>query len=339
MFVQRILPAILVVIPAAVVATVHGGRSEPAVDQCRTRPGLATAQGMHWYYRLDHVTRRQCWYLGSASAGRHANANAPELSAVAPTVPVPPQKPAAVGTPQAPQWQAADMTPQEVVSAAAVSLVELPVRNEQDAADFATRWPNLPLTDISSVNFAKENQIGAGASRLSSSYAEKSADEDALPDMPLTWPVVEAATARPGTSIAAAVEPLYLAGGAVMALLFLAGWSFGQVRGRRIHIASAPRVAAPTADRPIHAKADGGRSWSGGHSSTIESSGVVTVRPAVRGRPTPTDPARDLKKSLGELMRDLHRAGAAADARPSPVRKPRHLIAAAQKTRPLETVD
>ena len=115
MFVQRILPAILVVIPAAVVATVRDGRSEPAVDQCRTRPGLATAQGMNWYYRLDHVTRRQCWYLGSASAGRHANANAPELSAVAPTVPVPPQKPAAVGTPQAPQWQAADMTPQEFI--------------------------------------------------------------------------------------------------------------------------------------------------------------------------------------------------------------------------------
>jgi hypothetical protein len=332
MFVQRILPAILVVIPAAVVATVHGGRSEPAVDQCRTRPGLATAQGTHWYYRLDHVTRRQCWYLGSASAGRHANASAPEVSAVAPMVPVPPQKPAAAGTPQAPQWQAADMTPQEVVSAAAVSLVELPVRNEQDAADFATRWPNLPLTDISSVNFAKENQIGAGASRLSSSYAEKSADEDALPDMPLTWPVVEAATARPGTSIAAAVEPLYLAGGAVMALLFLAGWSFGQVRGRRIYVAPAPTVSAPIA-------AKGRQSSPDGHDSTIERGVVARTRSAVRSRPTPTDPARDLKKSLGELMRDLHRAGAAADARPLPVRKPNHLIAAAQKTRPLETVD
>ncbi len=332
MFVQRILPAILVVIPAAVVATVHGGRSEPAVDQCRTRPGLSTAQGTHWYYRLDHKTRRQCWYLGSASAGRHANANAPEVSVVAPMVPVPPQKPAAVGTPQASQWQAADMTPQEVISAAAVSLVELPVRNEQDAVDFATRWPNLPLTDISSVNFAKENQIGAGASRLSSSYAENSADEDALPDAPLTWPVVEAVTARPGTSIATAVEPLYLAGGAVMALLFLAGWSFGQVRGRRIHIEPAPTVSAPIA-------AKGRQSSPDGHDSTIERSVVARTSPAVRGRPIPTDPARDLKKSLGELMRDLHRAGAAADARPLPVRKPKHRIAAAQKTRPLETVD
>jgi hypothetical protein len=334
MFVQRILPTILVIIPAAIVATVHGGRSEPAVDQCKTKPGLSAAQGTHWYYRLDHVTKRQCWYLGLASGGRHANANAPEVSAAAPTIPVPPQKPAAVQTAQALQRQAAETTPPQLASAAAVSLVELQVRNEQDVADFAARWANLPLTDISSVKFAKENQIGAGPSRLSSSYAEQSTDEDALPDVPLTWPVVEAATARPDTSIAAAVQPLYLAGGAVMALLFLAGWSFGQVRGRRIHIAPATM-----ADAPIAAKAKGVQSRSGDHANTIESSLVVKTHLAVRSRPTPTDPALDLKKSLGELMRDLQRAGVAAEARPLPVRGPKRRAAAVQNVRPLETVD
>jgi hypothetical protein len=30
----------------------------------------------------------------------------------------------------------------------------------------------------------------------------------------------------------------------------------------------------------------------------------------------PTDPAQDLKKSLAELMRDLHRADSVLDARP-----------------------
>jgi hypothetical protein len=327
MFVQRILPAILVVIPAAVVATVHGGRSETAVDQCKTKPGLSAAQGTHWYYRLDHVTRRQCWYLGSATAGRHANANALEASGAAPTVPVPPQKPAAVRVAQADQWQATGMTSPELASTAAVSLIELPVRNEQDAADFAARWANLPLTDISAVNFAKDNQIGAGPSRLSSSYAEKSVDEDALPDVPLTWPVVEAVTARPDASIAAAVQPLYLAGGAVMALLFVAGWTFGQVRGRRIHVAPAPIVAKD------------GQSWHDGHVGEIEK-GVGAKTPSVaRGRPTPTDPARDLKKSLGELMRDLHRADAVEEAHPLPVRKPKRRTAVAQNARLMEVVD
>jgi len=317
MFVQRILPAILVVIPAAVVATVHGSRSEPAVDQCKTKPGLSVAKGTHWYYRLDHVTKRQCWYLGSAIAAQRANANAPEASAAAPTVPVLQQKPATVQTLQAPQQQATGMTPPEPASTAAVSLVELPVREELDVADFAARWSNLPLTDISSMNFRSQNQSGAKSSRLSSSYADDSADQDVLSQIPMTWPVVDAVTAQSSTSMVAALQPLYLAGGAVMALLLLAGWSFGQIRGRRIHVAP-----------PLVADGDPG---------DIESAGVMKMRPAVRSRPTPTDPARDLKKSLGELMGDLQRAGAAVEARPLPARKPKRRTAAAQNARQLET--
>ncbi len=316
MFVQRILPAILVVIPAAVVATVHGSRSEPAVDQCKTKPGLSVAKGTHWYYRLDHVNKRQCWYLGRAIAGQHANANAPEESAAAPTIPVQ-QKPATVQTLQAPQQQATGMMPPEPASTAAAPLVELPMRDELDVADFAARWSNLPLTDISSMNFRSQNQGGVKSSRLSSSYADDSADQDVMQQIPMTWPVVDAVTAQPSTSMVAALQPLYLAGGAIMALLFLAGWSFGQIRGRRIHVAP-----------PLIADGDPG---------DIESTGVMKMRPEVRSRPTPTDPARDLKKSLGELMRDLQRAGAAEEARPLPLRKPKRRTATAQNARLLET--
>ena len=46
MFVQRILPAILVVIPAAIVATVQASKSAPAVDQCKTKPGLSAARAL-----------------------------------------------------------------------------------------------------------------------------------------------------------------------------------------------------------------------------------------------------------------------------------------------------
>ena len=320
MFVQRILPAILVVIPAAVVATVHGSSSEPAVDQCKTKPGLLVAKGTHWYYHLDRATKRQCWYLAGAIAGQHANVNAPEASATAPAVPVPQQRPAAVQTAQAPQQQAAGITPPEPAATAGAPLVELPVRNELDAADFAGRWPNLPLTDIGSVNFGSQSKSATKSSRLSSSYAEDSADEDASPQIAMTWPVVDAVTAQPGTSAVDALQPLYLAGGAVMVLLFLAGWGFGQVRGRRIHVAP-----------PLVADGDAG---------TIENrAAVVKARAPVRSRPTPTDPARDLKKSLGELMGDLQRAGAAVEARPLPARKPKRRAAAVQNARQLETVD
>ena len=36
-----------------------------AADDCLAGPNTAAPQGSHWYYRLDRLTHRQCWYLGS----------------------------------------------------------------------------------------------------------------------------------------------------------------------------------------------------------------------------------------------------------------------------------
>ncbi len=53
-----------------------------AADDCLTEPGKKTPQGQHWYYRFEHGTKRQCWYLrgdgdGSTPAGSSAKAAAP----------------------------------------------------------------------------------------------------------------------------------------------------------------------------------------------------------------------------------------------------------------------
>src|ERR1017187_5960381 len=34
-----------------------------AADDCLTSPKDETPQGSHWYYRVDRVTKRHCWYL------------------------------------------------------------------------------------------------------------------------------------------------------------------------------------------------------------------------------------------------------------------------------------
>jgi hypothetical protein len=57
-------------------------RAAGAADDCLTEPGKKTPQGRHWHYRLEHGTKRQCWYLrgegeGSAQAESSANAAAP----------------------------------------------------------------------------------------------------------------------------------------------------------------------------------------------------------------------------------------------------------------------
>jgi hypothetical protein len=38
-----------------------------AADSCLSAPKGATPAGSHWYYRLDRVTKRQCWYLREES--------------------------------------------------------------------------------------------------------------------------------------------------------------------------------------------------------------------------------------------------------------------------------
>jgi len=34
---------------------------QAAADSCLTAPKGATPAGSHWYYRIDRVTKRQCW--------------------------------------------------------------------------------------------------------------------------------------------------------------------------------------------------------------------------------------------------------------------------------------
>jgi hypothetical protein len=34
-----------------------------AADDCLSGPQRQTPQGAHWYYRIDHTTKRHCWYL------------------------------------------------------------------------------------------------------------------------------------------------------------------------------------------------------------------------------------------------------------------------------------
>lgn len=56
-----------------------------AADNCLTAPKGPTPAGSHWYYRLDRVTKRQCWYLreeGDATDEKFARA-APPASAPA----------------------------------------------------------------------------------------------------------------------------------------------------------------------------------------------------------------------------------------------------------------
>ena len=50
----------------AALATISNGEAR-AADDCLSAPKDQTPQGSHWYYRIDHATKRHCWYLRAES--------------------------------------------------------------------------------------------------------------------------------------------------------------------------------------------------------------------------------------------------------------------------------
>jgi len=48
-----------------VALTTVAGSSARAADDCITGPKGQAPQGSHWYYNLNRVTHRRCWYLGA----------------------------------------------------------------------------------------------------------------------------------------------------------------------------------------------------------------------------------------------------------------------------------
>jgi hypothetical protein len=58
-----------------------------ASDDCLAQPTRQLGQGGHWYYRLDRVDKRKCWYLeGPGETPRDAGAMVGRLSPDTPTL-------------------------------------------------------------------------------------------------------------------------------------------------------------------------------------------------------------------------------------------------------------
>ena len=58
-FVSAIFASFLAGAP---LATVSYGAADPT-DECLSGPKGQTPQGSHWYYRVEHTSKRHCWYL------------------------------------------------------------------------------------------------------------------------------------------------------------------------------------------------------------------------------------------------------------------------------------
>lgn len=306
---KTLLPAVIV--PTAVCLTVQASLSG-AAEECRTRPGLSTPRGSHWYYRINRPDRRHCWFLAAEGRSVRAHGRGTDAAASAPDASTPksstadaelPRRSADAAPAQATLAQAALMAPRP----ADVAAREPPVRDAGTATEFAARWPSP-----SGVRDLDDGQTGTTNTADAEPQATAAAAETPM------RPVVTAERAEPASEgqkvlQQEALQTASLAGGAALALLFFAGWIV-KAGGR-----SRLQLGAELATIDGHAWAPA--SPTGG--------------PAAR-LPTPTDPAVDLKRSLAELMRDLRRADAGRHA-PQPSTLPaRRKRAAASPPQPVE---
>ena len=69
---QKVLPAILLLLPATFALTVYTTVVEAAPDQCKAKPDSAAPAGSRWYYRANGVDQSRCWFLSSRNVSVHS---------------------------------------------------------------------------------------------------------------------------------------------------------------------------------------------------------------------------------------------------------------------------
>ena len=127
-------------------------RGETTTAQsCLSAPGSETPAGGHWRYRVDHLNKRNCWYLHRADGVAQAlPQSSPRASAQPAQTPVQATKPSVADAHAELRSRAANddnaaATPPANPAANETSPASPPVWNaEPTVATVATRWPELP---------------------------------------------------------------------------------------------------------------------------------------------------------------------------------------------------
>lgn len=267
---------LLVIVLAVTTAMLSMARAgEPAADACRVKPGAAAPPGAHWFYRTNHTDNRHCWYLGAAALKAHSRV--PAATARAASANEPPPNAAADPMPAAPAQTAQAAAPAQAAPAPPAPALS----NDRSPLGFAVRWSDL----------TKPPEVDA---RMSTTPGiAVSGDEAAAYAVEPMPPPRSAARSNPLLDSATAViMPILATVVLVMASLVIVGAGF--VRRPFLRLASWMRQSR-----------DGADDLAGSHAT--EQTGGGPSRPL----PVPTDPARDVKASLRELMDDLRRADAA----------------------------
>ena len=151
-FVSVVVAGVLAGIPLATIS--HG--ATPAADDCLSGPKDPAPNGSHWYYRIDHATKRHCWYLKGEKLSQSA---APNSSTAETTT----QRSIADAHAELPA-QAAIEAPKrgDGLAPAADATIATPAAETQRSA-VASRWPEQSGTSSSTVSPSTAANSGVAA--------------------------------------------------------------------------------------------------------------------------------------------------------------------------------
>lgn len=170
------------------VATISLGAAR-AADDCLSAPKNETPDGSHWYYRIDHATKRHCWYL--RKEGEEAMQIAPPTAAS----PAPITPKAETATPRSLADARAELPPQTRVGPP--SRVEWP--NPAPAARAAAAPDIIPPAAVPDAN--------AQSSMVASRWPESSGATSSLSPAPADNRVAENVQPVPAPLPASAPPP------------------------------------------------------------------------------------------------------------------------------------
>lgn len=241
--VARIASAVFaaILIGAPLTAVMHV--TADAADACRTEPGVQTPEGKHWYYRVEHQSNRQCWYLRDldgrpAQAGLapqpesavepKAEAAAPQRSLADAHAELPWPQPRAEQNTTAIAPQRPQAMPADAPSAPAEQRANV-LESTTRGSLIGTRWPDSGANSTASLQPATPETV-----------AEAQPDQATAPAQAAPPAVLAAADASPAKPMGSLQTLLMVVAGA----LALAGLTASAI----IRLARARRKA-PTIDR------------------------------------------------------------------------------------------
>jgi hypothetical protein len=284
-----LLSAILFIPLGTVLVTVQTSLAEPASHECKTKPGSSAPPGSHWYYRINRTDQRRCWFLGPEGAyvRSQARETAPKVSSPTRT----PPRENAVETARAvpAPMELAQRTPLEAASTESHRLA---------AADFAAPSSDLPkIPDLD----AREPTTISNNSTTAREQAE------AREEMPLMRPVLTQANHSGLQDPAPEITPMAVFIVGALMVLLCAGAIFKLAR-RKTQSYRRDRHLVSSRPRRLHQ----GQKMRVNMSETTARSNDFARRSAAgaRPRPSPVDPAHDIKASLRKIMDDLQRVAA-----------------------------